>query len=304
MADQHLYHVSVSPHIRARISTKSIMRDVMIALAPAAIFGVVYLGLRSALVIAVCIAVSVLSELVWEKCAKRPVTISDLSAHVTGLLLAMTLPPDIPLWMAAVGSTFAIIIVKQFFGGIGKNFMNPALAARCFMLIAWLSPMTSFAVQGVSMATPLSESVTQAPSMWHLFVGFVPGSIGETSKLLLILGGIYLVIRQIIDWKLPLAFIVTVFALSYAFGSNGLTAILSGGLMLGAIYMATDYTTSPMTGLGRLIFGVLCGVMTVLIREIGGYPEGVSFAIILMNILVPFIDKFTRPRAYGEVKRQ
>ena len=307
MADENkniLYHLSISPHIRARHSTTSIMGEVLLALMPAALFSIFYFGIRVLLVIGVCMVSSVLAEWIWQKCTKQPVTIQDLSACVTGLLLAMNLPASIPLWMAAIGSVFAIIIVKQLFGGIGQNFMNPALTARCFMLVAWSSAMTNFTVQGVSTATPLTLIQTggELPSLTDCFLGTISGSLGETSALLLLLGGLYLCLRGIIDWTLPVVYIAVVFILSYCFGRDGLYEIMSGGLMLGAFFMATDYTTSPMTRKGRIIMGIGCGLITALIRSFGGYPEGVSFSILLMNICVPLIDRVTMPKIYGEVK--
>lgn len=307
MADEQekiLFHLSVSPHIHARHSTGSIMCEVLLALAPAAIFSVFYFGIRVLLVIGVCMAVCLLSEYLWEKCTHQKITIRDCSALVTGLLLAMNLPASIPLWMAAIGSVFAIILVKQIFGGIGQNFMNPALSARCFMLIAWSSAMTNFTVQGVTSATPMTLIKTggELPALTDCILGTVSGSLGETSALLLLLGGIYLIARGIIDWVLPVSYIAVVFVLAYLFGHDGLYEIMNGGLMLGAFFMATDYTTSPMTRKGRLVMGIGCGLLTAIIRAYGGYPEGVSFSILLMNICVPLIDRVTMPKIYGEVK--
>ena len=305
MADEKiLFHLSVSPHIHAKHTTGSIMCEVLLALTPAAIFSVFYFGIRVLLVYAVCMGSSVLAEYVWQKCTKQKVTIKDCSALVTGMLLAMNLPASIPLWMAAIGSIFAIIIVKQIFGGIGQNFMNPALAARCFMLVAWASAMTNFTVQGVSTATPMTIIKTggELPSLLNTFLGTVSGSLGETSAILLLIGGIYLIVRGIIDWTLPVTYIAVVLVLSYAFGHDGLYEVLSGGLMLVAFFMATDYTTSPMTRKGRIIMGIGCGLLTALIRTFGGYPEGVSFSILLMNICVPLIDRISMPKIYGEVK--
>lgn len=299
-----LYHLSVSPHLRARHTTTSIMCEVLLALAPAAVFSVIYFGIRVLFVIAVCMGSAVLSEWIWQKCTKQKVTVKDCSALVTGLLLAMNLPAGIPLWMAAVGAAFAILIVKQIFGGIGQNFMNPALAARCFMLIAWSSAMTQFTVGGISSATPLTliQTGEELPPLLDCFLGTVSGSLGETSALLLLIGGLYLIVRGIIDWIIPVTYIAVVFVLAYCFGHDGLYEIMNGGLMLGAFFMATDYTTSPMTRKGRLIMGIGCGVLTAVIRAFGGYPEGVSFSILLMNICVPLIDRVTMPKIYGEVK--
>ncbi|MBQ7063804.1 MAG: RnfABCDGE type electron transport complex subunit D [Firmicutes bacterium] len=302
--EQVLYHLSVSPHIRSKQTTTSIMCEVLLALTPAAIFSIWYFGIRTLFVYLVTMGSAVLSEWVWQKLTKQKTTIKDCSALVTGMLLAMNLPAGIPLWMAAVGAVFAIIIVKQIFGGIGQNFMNPALSARCFMLVAWSSAMTNFTVHGVASATPLTiiKNGGELPEMLDCFLGTIPGSLGETSALLLLLGGIYLIIRGIIDWIVPLTYIVVVLGLSFLFGRNGVYEILTGGLMLGAFFMATDYATTPMTHKGRFFMGLGCGILTTLIRCFGGYPEGVSFSILLMNVMVPIIDRFTLPRIYGEVK--
>lgn len=315
--------VSSSPHIASRNHVSGIMLDVVIALIPATIFGVFVFGPRAAVLVICSILAAVLSEYVYEKLTGRPVTIGDCSAVVTGLLVALNMPATAPLWLAMIGSIFAIIIVKQLFGGIGQNFMNPALAARAFMLASWPTLMTSFSapferlpvfgnVDIVSSATPLAllkstEAAGNLPNYLQLFIGNVGGCIGETSALLLLIGGIYLMVRKVINPRIPLCFIGTVALLSYIFGGqNGLFTgdplyhILAGGLMLGAFFMATDYTTSPVTPWGQVIMGIGCGVITVLIRLIGGYPEGVSYSILLMNVLSPLIDKFTVPKRYGE----
>ena len=310
MADEQekkLYHLSVSPHIRSKQTTTSIMCEVLLALTPAAVFSVVYFGFQVLLVYAVCMGAAVLAEWCWEKLTHQTVTVKDCSALVTGMLLAMNLPPDIPLWMGAIGAVFAIIIVKQIFGGIGQNFMNPALTARAFMVVSWSSAMTSFAVHGVSSATPLTVLKTgggELPTLWEAFLGTIPGSLGETSALLLLIGGLYLIFRGIIDWIIPFTYLAVVCVLSYLFGRDGVYELCTGGLMLGAFFMATDYSTSPMSHKGRFFMGLGCGILTAIIRNLGGYPEGVSFSILIMNILVPFIDRFTVPRIYGEVKKK
>lgn len=305
---ERLLVLSSSPHIHAKQDTRGIMTWVLIALAPSGLAGVYFLGVRSAIVMAVCVAAAVASEYVWQKTAKQNSSICDLSAAVTGLLLAYNLPPSIPFWMAAVGSVFAIIVVKQFFGGIGQNIMNPALAARAMMLTSWPVPMTTWTIDGVSGATPLAIIKTGEgilPSLTDLVTGHVGGCIGETSALALLIGFAVLLAKDIVKWHVPVIYIAVVAALSVAFGrpAGPIYEICAGGLMLGAIFMATDYTTSPMSRKGQIIFAVGCGVLTGLIRSFGGYPEGVSYSIIIMNLTVPLIDKFTRPRVFGEVKK-
>lgn len=305
---ERLLAISSSPHIHAKQDTRNIMTWVLIALAPAGLAGVYFLGVRAAAVMAVCVAASVISEYAWQRSFKRDSTICDLSAAVTGLLLAYNLPPSIPFWMAAVGSVFAIIVVKQFFGGIGQNIMNPALAARAMMLTSWPVPMTTWTIDGVSGATPLAiikHGLDDLPSLTDLFIGRVGGCIGETSTLALLIGFAILLTKDIVKWHVPVIYIAVAAALSAAFGrpAGPIYEICMGGLMLGAIFMATDYTTSPMTVKGQVLFAVGCGVLTSLIRTFGGYPEGVSYSIIIMNLTVPLIDKFMRPRVFGEVKK-
>ena len=302
------------------------MAWVLVSLLPAGAAGVWFLGSSSLAVIATCVTVCVGSEFLWQRLAGQRVTVSDLSAAVTGLLLAYNLPPTIPLWMAACGSVFAIVLVKQFFGGLGGNIVNPALAARAMMLISWPVAMTTWTVQGVSGATPLAflkgmsataavsqatSAATQATSpsvlqsFWNIFIGNVGGCIGETSAAALLLGGAVLIWRGIISWRIPVVYIATVAVLSLAFGRAGgpLYEILVGGLMLGAFFMATDYTTSPMTARGQFVFAAGCGLLTALIRTFGGYPEGVSYSILIMNLTVPLIDRLTVPRILGEARR-
>jgi electron transport complex protein RnfD len=303
-------HISVSPHIHSKRSTQKIMLDVLIALLPATIAGVVIFGITSLAVIAVCVGVAVLSEFLFNVIVKKQQTISDLSAAVTGLLLALNLPANVPLWQAAIGSLFAIIIVKCLFGGIGRNVVNPAITARVFMLVAFSSlTQAAFPVDSTAGATPLallSEDKT-AVSLQDLFLGNVGGAIGETCSVALLLGGIYLLVKKVISWHIPVAFIGTTFIFSLALHGfdpiAALSLVLSGGLILGAIFMATDYVTSPTTPLGKLIFGIGAGLITVLIREWGIYPEGVSFAILIMNILNPYIDSLTARKMFGGAKK-
>jgi electron transport complex protein RnfD len=288
------------------------MLDVIIALLPAAIAGTVIFGLRALLVIGVCVGVSVLSEFLFNIIAKKDQSIGDLSAIVTGLILALNIPVNAPLWEAAVGSVFAIIIVKCLFGGVGKNVVNPAATARVFMLVAFGSLTKAAFPQGMdtaSGATPLAllAQGEAPPSLMDLFLGNIGGAIGETCTLALLIGGVYLLIKKVIMWHTPVAYIGTAFLFTLAIeGGNVETAlawILSGGLFLGAIFMATDYVTSPATPLGRIVFGIGAGLLTVLIRFWGVYPEGASFAILIMNILNPFIDSLTARKLFGGKKK-
>ncbi|MEN6381556.1 MAG: RnfABCDGE type electron transport complex subunit D [Synergistaceae bacterium] len=307
---ERLLAVSSSPHIHAPQDTRIIMAWVLAALAPAGLAGIYFFGLRAAAVMAVCVASCKISEYIWQKLAKQTITVGDLSAAVTGLLLAYNLPPTIPFWMAAAGSVFAIIVVKQFFGGIGCNFVNPALIGRAVMLTCWPVAMTNWTIDGVSGATPLamikSGATENLPDIYNLFIGNVGGCIGETSAIALLLGFGILLFKDIISWHIPVVYIATVAALSTALGRpvGPVYEILTGGLFLGAIFMATDYTTSPMTKKGQIIFALGCGLLTSLIRTFGGYPEGVSYSILIMNLTVPLIDKFTVPHIFGEVKKR
>lgn len=300
--DNSVLLVSPSPHVRAKDTTTRIMLDVIIALMPALVASVFIFGWRVLLVVATCVATCVVSEWGFEKICKRDVTVGDLSAIVTGILLAFNLPATIPLWQAMLGSVVAIVVVKQLFGGIGKNFANPAITARVVMLISFAGTMSNFATKNdaVSSATPLSGGAM--PSYLDLFLGKHGGSLGETCALALLIGGVYLVIRKVITWHTPVVFVATVFVLSFAFGEDPVQQILTGGLMLGAIFMATDYSTTPPTKWGKVIFGIGCGLITVLIRVFGNYPEGVSFAILFMNILTPYITIWTKKRPLGGVK--
>lgn len=293
--------MTVSPHFFSKTTTQRIMLDVIIALFPAVIASVINFGLRSLLVIGVCVAVCVLSEWIFEKICKKESTISDLSTVVTGILLAFNLPVSIPLWQAVVGCLVAIVIVKQLFGGIGQNFANPAIAARIVMLTAFSGSMTTWTFpDAVTGATPLAliskGELGSLPSYIDMFLGRHGGCLGETCILALLLGGIYLLFRRVISWHTPVAFIGTVAVMSLLCGYDVLYQLMGGGLVLGAFFMATDYATTPATKWGKIIFGVGCGLITVLIRFWGNFPEGVSFSILLMNILTPYISKLTRQK--------
>lgn len=308
---ENLFNVSVSPHIKAKETVSTIMRDVLIALVPAGIAGIYFFGFQAALVIITAIASAMLSEYLFNKITKRPNTLWNLSAAVTGLLIAYNVPATLPLWMVAVGSAFAIIVVKCFFGGLGQNIVNPALAGRAFLLAAYPSAMTTWTMDAVTKATPLGILKGGSgilPGTMDAFIGNIPGCIGEVSALALLIGGAYLLYRKVITWHIPATYIGTVFVLTTVLGrdgfftGNGLYEILIGGLMLGAIFMATDYTTTPMTQKGQIIFGVGCGFLTTIIRLYGGYAEGVSYSILIMNLLVPMIDNWTSPRVFGGAK--
>lgn len=293
--------VSSSPHIKRPDTTRGIMSDVVIALAPAATYGCILFGLRALAVLITCVGVAVLSEFLWNKALKKPNTIKDMSAVVTGLLLGMNLPPTLPLWQAAIGSVAAIIVVKQMFGGLGHNFANPAIAARIMLLVSFPATMTRFTEpvsDAVTSATPLAGTAG-ALSFKTLFFGMHAGSIGETSAFLLLVGGMYLVIRRVITPVIPVCFIGTVALLSLITGENVMLSVFGGGLILGAVFMATDYTTSPTTPLGKAVFAVGCGIITFVIRKYGSLPEGVSYSILLMNILVPHINRFTLSKPFG-----
>ena len=298
-----LTKVMCSPHIHSGKSTAGIMGDVLIALLPATIAGTLIFGWRALLVIAVCVISAVLFEALFNILVKKEQTIGDLSAAVTGLLLALNLPADVPLWQAVIGSLFAIIVVKCLFGGIGKNLVNPAITARVFMLVAFTSiAKPSFPVDSVASATPLASE--QMPSLLDLFLGSYGGAIGETSTLALLIGGIYLLVRGVISWHVPTVTILTVFAFSFFMEGfdvlQALSLIMSGGLFIGAIFMATDYVTSPPTAWGKVIFGLGIGLLTCLIRYFGTYPEGVSFAILFMNILTPYISAWTKRKIFAQ----
>ena len=321
-------NVSSAPHVRSELTTRSIMGDVCIALIPASLFGIYNFGYRALLIILTSIVACVLTEYIYQKCMKLPVTTSDMSAVLTGLLLALNLPVTVLLWMPVIGGVFAIIIVKQLFGGLGRNFMNPALAARCFLLISFAGPMTNFAVEkvenltlsgywrygmaaidGVSGATPLAMlKAGEKVDLLKMFLGVTGGTIGETSVIAILGGALYLLARKVISIRIPLTYIATfsVIVLIYGmaegkgFDINYLAAHLcGGGLMLGAFFMATDYVTSPITPNGKIVFGILLGILTAVFRLYGGSAEGVSYAIICGNMIVPLIEKFTMPVPFG-----
>lgn len=340
------YTVSASPHISSVESTKMIMLDVIIALIPALIAGWFYFGIRALAVVLVSIISCVAAEYVYQwiyigfkiknekktrmkealSLSSKMTDVGDLSAVVTGMLIAFNMPATIPYPMVMIGGVFAIIIVKQLFGGLGHNFVNPALAARAFMLASWPVAMTSFVSPVMSFsdyistidiktsATPLAilkegfES-SAAPSLYDAFLGRIGGCIGETATILLIMGGIYLIMRRVIDARIPLAYLATFAVLVFFFGSQPynfnfvMYHLCTGGIMLGAIFMATDYVTTPTTKMGHIIFGIGCGILTFVIRRFGGYPEGTSYAILLMNVVAPLIDKYVHPRKFGEARR-
>ncbi|MCR1899890.1 RnfABCDGE type electron transport complex subunit D [Irregularibacter muris] len=319
MSDMFLT-ASSSPHVRSKEDVSIIMRDVVIALLPAFICSIYFFGMKALTLTLVAVLVAVGTEALIQKLMKKPITINDWSAVVTGVLLAFNLPAGAPWWIALIGSVFAIAIVKHAFGGIGQNFMNPALAARAFLLASWPTRMTAAAftwpggADAVATATPLellkgAEGVVgELPSIASLFMGNVAGTIGETSALALIIGGAYLLYRKVITWRIPTIYIGTVAVLTFIFGQDGLFTgnvlyhLFAGGLMLGAFYMATDYSSSPVTPRGQIIYALGCGIITSAIRLWGGYPEGVSYSILLMNVAAPLIDKYTMPKIYGEVK--
>ena len=297
-----LTKLTISPHIHSGRSTAGIMRDVIIALLPVSVAGVLIFGLRALAVIAVCVISCVGFEALFNLITKKDQTIGDFSAVLTGLLLALNLPANIPLWQCVIGALFAIIVVKCLFGGIGHNLVNPAITARVFMLVAFGSmAVAAFPVDTVAGATPLSAE--KMPTFITLFLGNYGGAIGETCTLALIIGGVYLLIRKVITWHIPVVFILTVFVFSFFYKGfdavSALSLVMSGGVFIGAIFMATDYVTSPATAWGKVIFAVGAGVLTCLIRYYGTYPEGVSFAILFMNILTPYISKWTKHKVFG-----
>ena len=307
--------VSGTPHVRSKESIQSIMRDVIIALVPATAAGIYYFGLRALILIVAAIISAVFFEWLYEKITRKPVTINDLSAVVTGLLLAMNLPASAPVWVAIVGSAFAIIFAKQLFGGLGQNFINPALAGRAFLLASYPTEMTTWVVpnglaaDAATYATPLAQLKNGAldASLGQLVMGQVGGTIGETCAIALIIGGIYLLYKHVISWKIPVIYIATVFILFAVIGRHGmrmpLQEIFAGGVMLGGIFMATDYASSPVTPKGQVIFAVGAGLLTYLMRTFGGYPEGVSYSILIMNCCVPLIERFTEPTIFGALPK-
>ena len=311
-----LFRVSESPHVRSKDSTQAIMRDVLIALTPACAFGVYNFGVSAFIRLLVGVFASVAIEAIYQKAMHKKVTVSDLTAALTGLLLAMNLPSAFPIWMEVIGCAFAIIIVKQLFGGLGQNFMNPALAARCFLILAYTREMTNYVLDGVSSPTPLAilkpggEAVGTV-NLWDLFFGNVNGVIGETSVLFLMIGAAYLFIRKVITPHIPLFYIGTFALLCFLLAPGHqfdamymLQEVCGGGLIMGAFFMATDYVTSPSTPKGRVLFGVILGVLLFVFRMFGNSPEGVSYTIIFANMLVPFIEKGTVPKPFGYIKEK
>lgn len=304
--------VSSSPHIKNKRSTRSIMADVLIALTPAMAMSMIYYGNKALWQLVACVSIAVLSEYFWNYFMKKEQTIHDLSAAVTGVLIALNLSPITPFWIGAIGSFFAIVIVKLLFGGIGQNFVNPALAARAFLMASWPVQMTTFipsdldAVSGPTVMQALKMQLEPSIGIRELLLGHGGGCLGETSALALLIGAAYLVYRGVIRLELPIVYILTTGLLCTAFAPQGffqgqfLYQVLGGGLLIGAFFMANDYTTSPMTRKGELIYAFCCGLLTFIIRRFGGYPEGVSYSILIMNLFVPLIDRFTVPRSFGE----
>ena len=325
----NLLNVSASPHVRSQVTTKVIMRDVAIALLPAAAFGVFNFGVKALITILTCIAASVLSEYIYEKLLHKPITTGDYSAVVTGLLLAMNLPATVPIWMSVMGSVFAIIVVKQLFGGLGQNFMNPALAARCFLLISFTGRMTDFNIETADFSTAAADAAVSATAsasavdalasatplgalegggtvnVLDMFLGFTKGTIGETSAICILIGAAYLLAKKVISFRIPGAYLGSFAVFILIFGGHGFdmnylaAQLCGGGLMLGAFFMATDYVTSPITPKGQIVFGVLLGILTGIFRIFGGSAEGVSYAIIFCNLLVPLIERVTIPTPFG-----
>lgn len=313
-----MYNVSVSPHVRDKSSTTKIMLDVCIALLPTLAFGVVYFGLNALIVILSCVISCILSEVVFNLIMKKPISVGDLSAVVTGLILALNMPPNIAWWVPFIGGVFAIIVVKMLFGGIGQNIMNPALGARCFLVISFASRMTDFTtkntVDAVSSATPLAMiKAKQSIDLMDAFIGFQDGCIGEVSAVCILAGFVYLVARKVISPRIPVTMVGVTMVLVVIFGAiSGYTVnanfvlgeLLTGGLLAGAVFMATDYTTSPITKMGQYIYAALIGLLVAVFRIFGSSAEGVSYAIIICNLLVPLIEKISVPKPFGMKKKE
>lgn len=305
--------ISTAPHIHHPVTTKRLMSYVLLALLPAAGVGVYAFGLPALMLIAISCVTAVLCELIWQKIAKKPVRIGDYSALVTGLILALNLPANAPWWLAVIGSAFAIILVKQLFGGLGDNFLNPAMAARAVLLASWPVHMTSYVAptffsgaDAVTTATPLA---TQSASLMDLFMGNIPGCIGEVSKIAILVGLVILLITKTVTWHIPVTMVVSVFVFSFLFGLENdeplmfaLYSVLSGGVLFAAVFMATDYVTTPMTPVGQMIYAAGIGLIVAVIRNFGAYPEGVTYGILLMNIATPLIDRFLPRKIYGYQK--
>ncbi|MBQ2976126.1 MAG: RnfABCDGE type electron transport complex subunit D [Clostridia bacterium] len=299
--------LSTAPHVHNPVTTQRLMLYVLIALLPTAAFGVYAFGVPALIILLVSMASAVLAEFLWQKIARQPVRVGDLSALLTGLILGLNLPANAPWWLAVIGSVFAVIIVKQLFGGLGDNFLNPAMAARAVLLASWPVHMTTYVaptffkagVDAVATATPL---VMKDASLMSLFMGNIPGTIGEVSKIAILVGFLFLLVTKTISWHIPVSMVGGVFVFSWLFGADPVMAILSGGVLFGAVFMATDYVTSPMTPWGRIIYGLGIGLIISLIRQFGAYPEGVTYGILLMNIATPLIDRFLPRKIYGHQK--
>lgn len=314
----NMLNVSSSPHVRHKDNTRGIMMDVCIAMLPAAAFGVVQFGINSLLVILVTVAAAVISEYLWQKGMHKTVTVGDFSAVVTGLILALNMPPEIPLWIPALGAVFAIIIAKQLFGGLGQNFMNPALAGRCFLIISCAKYMNNFTspalgFDAVTGATPLAvmksavkagEIASDKVNMLDMFIGRIPGTIGEVSAIALLIGAAYLLIKKVITWQIPVIYIATVAVFVFIFGEHSanyvIAQVLGGGLIFGAFFMATDYVSTPITPKGQIVYAVVIGLLTGLFRIFGTGAEGVSYSIIIGNMVSPLIETATLPTAFGK----
>lgn len=307
--------LSTGPHILHKDTIQSLMLNVIIALLPTTAAGVYFFGYKAALMIVISVLTAVVCEFIWQKLMKQPVRIGDLSAVVTGLILGLNLPANAPLWLPVIGAALAIILVKQLFGGIGHNFMNPAMFARAALLASWPVYMTKYMLpqralfgsaaplgaDTVAAATPLI-SAKQWTTM-DMLLGNIPGSIGEVSKIAILLGFAYLLYKQVITWHVPVFFVGSVAIISFLLGADPLQSVLTGGVLFGAVFMATDYVTNPMSRVGQCLFGFMCGLIVVIIRKYGGYPEGVTYAILFMNCITPLIDRYTKRKIYGEVKK-
>ena len=307
-----MFKVSSNPHIRSKDTTSRIMQYVVIALLPATVFGVFNFGLHALLLVLVTVAATVLTEYIYDRCMKKKISIGDFSAVVTGLLLALNLPPKAPVWVGVIGGVFAIIVVKMLFGGLGQNFMNPALGARCFLLISFTSIMTNFDCDAYTGATPLVaiKAGEGAPELLNMIIGRTAGTIGETSMIALLIGAVFLLVMKVIDLRVPGSYILSFAVFILLCGGRGLdinyilSQLAGGGLMLGAFIMATDYVTRPITKNGQYVFGIFLGIMTGIFRIFGPSAEGVSYAIILGNLLVPLIEKVTKPTAFGKKRKR
>ena len=295
--------LSTAPHIRSPRSSTRLMVNVLIALTPAAAFGVYNYGLKALIVILVSMATAVVSELVWQLLTKRPVRIKDCSALVTGMILALVVTPETPWWMIMIGSAFAIVIVKELFGGIGDNFLNPALAARAMLLASWPAVLTSHIdIDGVTKATPLAEGAQSQYSYLDLLIGRIPGVIGETCKLAIIAGLVFLILSRTVTWRIPTFTVLSAFVMAWIVGLDPLYTVLAGGLIFAAAFMANDYTTSPMSVYAQIVYACGIGIITVVIRKWGSYPEGATYAVLFMNLLTPLLDRYIPHKVYGHKK--